>query len=91
MRTYLFVDGPLAGQTASLDVQPPGEAVVIEVVDFGVEPSAPATFEYVFSTEAAQEHPGALRFLDREPEPVPEADQVRLPGHVEATERGLRP
>lgn len=67
MRDFVFVDGPLAGQTTSLDDQAPGEVILVEVVDFNEDPLTLPRFEYLIESNASQERPGELRFAQAHP------------------------
>jgi hypothetical protein len=67
MPTYLFVDGPLDGETlGTSDAHEPGEVIDVEVVDVA-QLEAPH-FRYAVETPAEFRRPGRLRHVgDSEP------------------------
>ncbi|NTW41279.1 MAG: hypothetical protein HGA44_15635 [Cellulomonadaceae bacterium] len=59
---YVFVDGPLAGQTLLSDeTHDEGELVAIEVMDVAQEPELIPRYDYYVETLADLDAPGTLR------------------------------
>lgn len=76
MPEYVFVDGPLAGQSlGSSDPLVAGELLAVEVVDVGQGLGGVPMFEYVVDVEADEDEPGVLRHTRPEVRPV--RDPVR--------------
>ncbi len=76
MPEYLFVDGPLAGQSLnSGDPLVAGEVMAVEVVDVGQDVDDLPVFDYVLDSPPDDDEPGLLRHATLGPRSVDDLDQ----------------
>ena len=75
MATYVFLDGPLAGQALdSRDVHARGEHIEVGVVDVCQTADDVTSFGYAVHAPARLGRPGGLRYVG--PKPTPHPSQV---------------
>lgn len=63
MPDYVFIDGPLVGQTTSLTTEGPGDSLVVEVVDYDDDPALVPGLTYVVDSSPSLGDAGQLRFM----------------------------
>jgi hypothetical protein len=78
MPEYVFVDGPLAGQTlGSSEPHAAGDTLAVEVVDIAQCPDDIPRFDYLVESEPDECRPGRLRHAT--PRPAPTDGRARRP------------
>lgn len=63
MTDYVFLDGPLAGQTTSLTAEGVGDAILVEVAGYDEDPATVPGLTYVVDTRPTVQGVGQLRFV----------------------------